>query len=509
MHKRCIMRAHRSRPGTAGLQRTAAVESGAELLADRDTAPGGVGQDLSRVPASTGAQVLPKLEINTPGDSLEVEADRMADQVMRKSMSSAPEQVQRRCSTCEAEDKLDEEATHKRLGKGDQDDNLAALLGPQAGVEAEAGAADLAPPEEEEKAVAKTARGLLRKESGAAAAQNGGSYAPTIVHKVLRSGGRPLDPGARSFMERSFGHDFSRVRVHTDSQASASAESIRAHAYTVGSDIVFRAGRYDTGSQAGQRLLAHELTHVVQQGASAPLARTQPAQATAAPVAVSRSSARVQRAIATSIAADGAASNALGACDWGLTFPETVDETCVAKKSGATWKADVTALKGHYSEQTRLLPSEKEVTGPAGNTTAANYCEQVGELKALGNCPGKWYMLAAVKAHEDQHATRFLPALNAVAPAISTEFAGVTVPDASGKTAATALTEIKALPAYATAKGNMQPKWLAEILTRVAHDHDAGGVCQTAEHGVVDPMVTRICSHAKTKSWAACADCPP
>jgi hypothetical protein len=66
-------------------------------------------------------------------------------------------------------------------------------------------------------------------------------------------------------MESRFGEDFSGVRVHTDGQASESARSVNAQAYTVGNDIVFAGGRYDPGSSTGQRTIAHELTHVVQQ----------------------------------------------------------------------------------------------------------------------------------------------------------------------------------------------------------------------------------------------------
>src|SRR5579862_1285961 len=82
---------------------------------------------------------------------------------------------------------------------------------------------------------------------------------------VGRGGGQPLDGGLKSDMEGRFGADFSGVRVHTDGQAAASASAVNAHAYTVGNDIVFGSGRYDPGSPTGQRTLAHELTHVVQQ----------------------------------------------------------------------------------------------------------------------------------------------------------------------------------------------------------------------------------------------------
>jgi hypothetical protein len=85
------------------------------------------------------------------------------------------------------------------------------------------------------------------------------------VHDVIGSGGSPLDLDTRSDMESRFGQDFSNVRVHTDSTASESAKSVNAQAYTVGSDIVFQSGNYDPGSDSGKHMLAHELTHVVQQ----------------------------------------------------------------------------------------------------------------------------------------------------------------------------------------------------------------------------------------------------
>ena len=95
--------------------------------------------------------------------------------------------------------------------------------------------------------------------------------APTAVHEVLRSPGRPLEPRVRARMEARLGHDFGSVRVHDDARAAASAAAVGALAYTVGRDVVFASGQHDPHGSAGQRLLAHELTHVVQQ-AEAPLA---------------------------------------------------------------------------------------------------------------------------------------------------------------------------------------------------------------------------------------------
>ena len=96
---------------------------------------------------------------------------------------------------------------------------------------------------------------------------------PEILDDDLRlwQGGQPLDRDTREFMEPRFGHDFSQVRIHTNARAAESAQSVQARAYAVGGDVVFGPGQYAPGSSDGKRLLAHELTHTVQQGAAAPL----------------------------------------------------------------------------------------------------------------------------------------------------------------------------------------------------------------------------------------------
>ena len=88
---------------------------------------------------------------------------------------------------------------------------------------------------------------------------------PPIVHEAIRSPGQPLDASTRAFIEPRFGHDFSRVRVHTDARAERAARTIGSEAYTIGSDIVFAAGHFNSTSYSGRSLLAHELAHVVQQ----------------------------------------------------------------------------------------------------------------------------------------------------------------------------------------------------------------------------------------------------
>ena len=89
--------------------------------------------------------------------------------------------------------------------------------------------------------------------------------APESVDRMVASSGRPLEPALQHNMEQRFGHDFSRVRVHSDGAAEQSARDVNANAYTVGHDIVFGQGRYAPQTHEGQRLIAHELTHVVQQ----------------------------------------------------------------------------------------------------------------------------------------------------------------------------------------------------------------------------------------------------
>ena len=89
--------------------------------------------------------------------------------------------------------------------------------------------------------------------------------APASVERVLASPGRPLDSAIRKKMERNFGQDFSGVRLHSGVDAAQSARELNANAYTAGRHIVFGAGRFVPGTPAGERLIAHELTHVLQQ----------------------------------------------------------------------------------------------------------------------------------------------------------------------------------------------------------------------------------------------------
>jgi hypothetical protein len=188
------------------------------------------------------AFIQPKLQVNKPGDRFEKEANTIADRVMRAhsnqdsarpvnpalknrqvrtltSRSIPPvisrltaetdTQVSRKCKHCEHEEKIQRKATNSTA----------------------------------EKAVDVSAE-----------------------LKNSKAGGNSLPAPVNAFMSRSIGADFSRVRVHTDARAAAMSRALNAHAFTNGSDVYFNTGMYDPESPAGKHLLAHELTHVVQQG---------------------------------------------------------------------------------------------------------------------------------------------------------------------------------------------------------------------------------------------------
>ncbi len=101
---------------------------------------------------------------------------------------------------------------------------------------------------------------------------------PPVVNRVLGSSGRALDASARSFFEPRFGRDLSHVRVHTGALAAASAQAVAARAYAVGSHVVFDANEYAPGSASGRKLLAHELSHVVQNAGASPATPTRISQ---------------------------------------------------------------------------------------------------------------------------------------------------------------------------------------------------------------------------------------
>jgi Domain of unknown function (DUF4157) len=189
------------------------------------------------IPATTLAATLhpilqAKLRIGAPDDQYEREADRLADQVMHEprrvhgvplNSPNGTSAVRRKCVSCASSD--------------------TALC-----------------PECEEELQRQVSPLMARKPAGGAV-----QSVPQIVNNVLSSNGQPLEAATRAYFEGRFGHDFSTTRVHADARAAESARAVGARAYTVGPHVVFGTGEYTLETPAGMRLLAHELTHVVQQ----------------------------------------------------------------------------------------------------------------------------------------------------------------------------------------------------------------------------------------------------
>ncbi|MDH3476636.1 MAG: DUF4157 domain-containing protein, partial [Rhodospirillales bacterium] len=222
--------------------------------------------EIRRILRSTGAQA--KLTIGQPNDKYEQEADRVADRV-----TAMPDpRLQRQPEAEEEEETLqakpladqitplvqrqeeppeeeEEEPVQAKFKVGEMIQRMCP--------ECDGETAQRQPmKEEEEELQTKTKPGETPAVTpGLASTING-----------LKGGGQPLDSATRAFFEPRFGRDFGHVRLHTDSEAAETASSINARAYTLGNHIALEAGEYQPNSRSGQRLLGHELTHVIQQG---------------------------------------------------------------------------------------------------------------------------------------------------------------------------------------------------------------------------------------------------
>jgi outer membrane protein OmpA-like peptidoglycan-associated protein len=193
-----------------------------------------------------------KLTIGQPGDQYEQEADAMADKVVQRmadgdqlaggrSAVGSGARVQRKCAECEQEERL-----QKKEGEE----------------------ADAILPKIQKKSIFE---GNDERPGGTIQAKSDGALleASSDLESRLnasRGSGQALPEDTRGSMESAFGADFSSVRVHTGSEAVQMNQELGAQAFTHGSDVYFGAGKYDPGSREGNRLLGHELTHVVQQG---------------------------------------------------------------------------------------------------------------------------------------------------------------------------------------------------------------------------------------------------
>ena len=241
--------------------------------------------EIYRILRSTGTQA--KLTIGQPNDKYEQEADRVADQVMAmpdpkpQRQPEAEEEEEETLQTKPLADQItplvqrqeeppdeEEEPVQAKFKDGEMLHRMCS------GCEEET--AQRQPTEEEEEELqAKFADEHVQRqqdeEEDHVQAKETSGRAPQVSSGIesrinnMKGGGQPLDPATSAFFEPRFGHNFSHVRVHSDSAAADTAKSINARAFTLGNHVVMGSGEYQPNSQSGKRLLGHELTHVKQQ----------------------------------------------------------------------------------------------------------------------------------------------------------------------------------------------------------------------------------------------------
>ena len=222
---------------------THAVEPKAGLTV---TASPRFGHDFSRIPIHPpdAGTIQTKLAINKPGDHYEQEADSVADQVMRM---SEPEIQSQQAGVSLLLNQSNSGENIQRLS-ADRDPSLedAVVIEEEEENEAEQGQVQTLRPQGQPSGQEPISKGLLNSSQG----------------------GVPLGSNVRQFMEPRFGADFGRVQVHADRRAAELSQSLSARAFTYGRHIYFNEGEYQPETQEGKRVLAHELTHVIQQGGS-------------------------------------------------------------------------------------------------------------------------------------------------------------------------------------------------------------------------------------------------
>ncbi|MBO2011554.1 DUF4157 domain-containing protein [Hymenobacter negativus] len=224
-------------------------------------AKAGGGNFFEPTAATAAPPVQMKLTVNKPGDKFEQEADRMADKVMRMPAPAASEEKLQR----QPDDKLQKApAPEEKVQRAELKD-------------------DKIQKKEDEKLQKKEDDKLMRKGDGTPAVA--ASTQAAISQKT--SGGQPLSADVRSYMEPRFGADFSQVRIHNDPESASLSNHLSARAFTHQNHVFFSRDQYQPGTSEGKQLLAHELTHTIQQG-HAVQRSAQPVSTTATPPPVQR-----------------------------------------------------------------------------------------------------------------------------------------------------------------------------------------------------------------------------
>jgi len=212
-----------------------------------------------------------KLTIGKSNDKYEAEADRVADKVVNNTSKPA---LQKKCAACEGEEKVQKKPIIQKVGEDEEvQPKLAAGIQK---MEEEEVQSKLIPTiqkmEEEEETQAKPLTTIQKKEEEETvqtkAETSRKQTAPSWVSQKIQDAkgkGDTMSDGTRSFMENRFGSDFGNVKIHNNTASHELSTKLNAQAFTVGNDVYFNRGKYNPESSSGKHLLAHELTHTVQQ----------------------------------------------------------------------------------------------------------------------------------------------------------------------------------------------------------------------------------------------------
>jgi len=220
---------------------------------------------------AVGRMLQAKLKVGEPGDRFEIEADQVADRVMRMPSSQAPAATRiaraadsnilmRVCASCQEEmrsrqnhgepcPKCEEKLPRKERQRRSEERQ-------QINAERQ---------RRRQSIIRQRGQGTIRRKEGPGQSP---AVTPDLHHRIevlSHAGGSAFPESSRIFMQQRFGYDLSKVRIHIGAEAAATAQALNARAFTIGRNVVFGAGQYAPETSAGKRLLAHELAHVIQQ----------------------------------------------------------------------------------------------------------------------------------------------------------------------------------------------------------------------------------------------------
>ena len=368
-----------------------------------------LGHDFSTMRVLPPVQRKPTL--SSPGDAFEREADEVADKVMRRvetgPIDAGQAAIQRKCAVCEQKQKnIPAAASRQGIVGGEEE------------------------PSEEEASAPEPATVQLKAAASAPLSSNATGSSP-LVDRLARSeaGAESLATGTRRSMETAFGRDFSRVRVHRDGEAALLSQQLNALAFTHGRHVYFGSGQYDPQGSTGKRLLAHELTHGVQQGHAA----LQSGGGGSAALAAERGTLpAIQRAASWAAAAvnetnslantaiDGVPAGVTSPTFNGVQFGALAEPTVnVAAVAAGGFDASVTAVAANVGSvnETVMGPAPWRRAVPQARIRALfpalTQCTGAGNsnFRARGD-PSDAAMIAANRRHEDHHATDRRDAFN-------------------------------------------------------------------------------------------------